>query len=604
MRMGKRTLLRNILIFVLGLAFLAPTSPANATIANKATVSATIAPVSNSGYVAFDLGAGQNLDNYTRWWCVSIDNSVPTSASAYLRPWTPTDYRDNISSSWGDTSRGETFGQDRCWNSSFYSFSSAGVLINLSSLASGDHNLKISVRGCGDEFIRCDLSSTEPASNVVSKTIAKTIAKLVVDQANSFSQYDQSSEAYYLSEFVKKSPDISEVYMKSWCLQVDGQNFTRELASPASVVNWLQLDASWVDGCVQIPNRGIDDTSDYHMVISIDAFKIGLGAHTFGFKAELQNGESISFERVITGTGSVAPRTSELNAEQRDHDLHLNLEIAWPMDIPASADVEWFVDDASLGKNVVNTAATYADKVISPALVSAGTHGITAKLTTSDGSLVVKQTSVDIDNRPATLTFSPSLNKTYKTGSTVAISGSFLDAVGFEPNSAKIRTKQYGKAWSAWKSIRVTGGLLTLSQKIILNTTVQVSAVSKWDGTTYLSQTTINVAPIVFKYTQTAKRTKLKQFLQGAIVTYKVTTDKAYSGTCVMLLKTDYAFNFALVELGAELKYGYIKVKNGVGSGTVTVKFNGIYDSGILCSAPGYKDISRTGSKWIFGVTH
>ena len=600
--MGKLHKFRSVLSLILGLVLLTPGAPANAQISSKAVIGAVAAPVQNASKVAFDLGSAQTLDNYTRWWCVSIDNSIPTNASTYVRPWTATDYRDGFLSSWASST--DTVGTERCWRSDFYSLPSAGVLIDLEPLTPGDHNLTISVRGCSDGFISCALSSTELASNVISKTIAMPIAKLVVDQSYSVAEYDDWNKKYDLRELVKKSPNVSTTHMKSWCLKIDGRNFTRDLASPNSVANWLGWNLTWADGCVQVPNPDIDDSQNYYMAISVDPFKIGLGSHTFSMKAELQNGESISIERSIIGTGSLAPHLNDLSAQQRTSDLHLNLGIEWPLDKPVSAEIEWLVDDVSVGKSSVSIGSTVAEKNISAEEITSGTHNVTAKLTTSDGLVVVKQTSIDIDNRPATVTFNPSLDKTYKTGSNVSIAGSFLDAAGFEPSTAKIRTKQFGKPWSAWKTVKVSAGYFSTTQKITLNTAVQVSAISTWDGATYMSQATINVVPAVFKYTESAKRTKVNGFLQGSVVTYKVTADKTYTGTCVMLLRTDYAFNFALVYLGAESKFGYIKLKNGVGSGTVTVKYNGEYDSSILCSAPGYKDVYRANSKWVFGVTH
>lgn len=604
--MGTRKFFRKIATLALVAFLLSPTLPANAAIASKAFITATKAPVRYADKVAFDLDVDKTLYNYTHWWCVSIDNKAPEPnvVKTYLEPWWDTDYRDNIGNRWGNTSDGEIFGQNTCWTSSFFSFSSAGVLTDLSLLPAGNHSLQVSIRGCGDGYSSCALASTELASNLISEIIAIPVAKLVEDQINSDSRYIQEGGYYHIREWLYKKPDVPSVFMKSWCVKIDGKGFTKDLAIGHTVSQWLFNDKTWIDGCVQVPDRDAEQNSDYGMDLYIDAFKLGLGSHTFAFKAELQNGQSISFERVITGTGTIAPRTQPLVAEQRYSDLHLKMGISWPFDKPASAEVEWFVDGTSVIKNSVSTSAEFAETVIPGINLTSGSHEVTAKLTTSAGSVLVEKTSVSIDNRPATVTFSQSLDKTYKTGSTVVISGNFLDAEGFEPKSARIRTKQYGKAWTAWKTIKVTGGYFALSQKILLNTSVQVSADSTWDGATYLGQAEIKVAPVVFKYTESAKRTKLKSFLQGAVVTYKVTTDKTYSGTCVVMLETKYAFNFALVWLGAETKWSSLKIKNGVGTGTVTVKYNGQYSSSILCSAPGYKDVYRSDSNWIFRVTN
>ena len=608
--MGTRKFFKKITILALVALLFAPTLPANAAIAKKAFITATTAPVRYADKVAFDLDEDKRAYNYTHWWCVSIDNKAPEPnvVKMYLEPWWDTEYRDDwardSNHKWGDTSEGEVLGQNSCWTSSFFSFSSAGLLVNLSLLSPGNHTLQVSIRGCGDGYASCELSATELASNVISEIIAIPVAKLVEDQIDSNSYYSQEGGYYRVREWLDKKPDVPGVFMKSWCLKIDGQGFTKDLAVDNSFSQWLFNDKTWIDGCVQVPARNAEEASDYGMDLYIDAFKLGLGSHTFAFKAELQNGQSISFERVITGTGTIAPRTTPITAEQRSNYLHLNMGIIWPFDKPASAAVEWFVDGNSVTKDFLNTKTSFAETSIPSADIAPGWHEVTAKLTTSDGSEVIQKGSAGINKRPATVTFSRSLDKTYKTGSTVAISGHFLDADGFEPKSAKIRTKQHGKAWTAWKTIKVTGGYFSVSQKILLNTAVQVSAASTWDRASYLSETEIAVVPAVFKYTESAKRTKLKSFLQGAVVTYKVTTDKTYSGTCVMMLETKYAFNFALVWLGAETKWGYLKIKNGVGTGTVTVKYNGQYSSSILCSAPGYKDVYRSDSNWIFRVTN
>lgn len=154
--------------------------------------------------------------------------------------------------------------------------------------------------------------------------------------------------------------------------------------------------------------------------------------------------------------------------------------------------------------------------------------------------------------------------------------------------TVEYRKKVYGKAWTTWKKYTVkSGGEFNFTDTFEFNSQVQLRA--KLSGNVYTTKSIsvpvrINYAlPLSFY----SKSTKIKNgYAQGGTITIKFGGDKAFNGTCTVRASTAYAFNFALVLMGSESHFTVFKVKNGIGSGKITMRWNGEVDVGALCEDP------------------
>jgi alpha-tubulin suppressor-like RCC1 family protein len=161
------------------------------------------------------------------------------------------------------------------------------------------------------------------------------------------------------------------------------------------------------------------------------------------------------------------------------------------------------------------------------------------------------------------------------------------------PKSIEYRKKVYGKGWTAWKSFKLSSaGNFNFTDAFEFSSKVEIR--SKLSGSTYTTKAiaipvAINYALPLGFYTNS---TKIKNgYTQGGEVTVKFGGDKAFNGTCTVLAKTDYAFNFALVSMGSESKFTVFKVKNGTGSGKVAMKWNGQVKVSALCEDPKFVSV-------------
>lgn len=154
--------------------------------------------------------------------------------------------------------------------------------------------------------------------------------------------------------------------------------------------------------------------------------------------------------------------------------------------------------------------------------------------------------------------------------------------------TVEYRKKVYGKAWTNWKKYTVkSGGEFSFTDTFEFNSQVQLRA--KLAGNVYTTKSIsvpvrINYAlPLSFY----SKSTKIKNgYSQGGTITIKFGGDKSFNGTCTVSARTEYAFNFALVLMGSESHFTVFKVKNGIGSGKITMRWNGEVDVGALCEDP------------------
>ena len=161
------------------------------------------------------------------------------------------------------------------------------------------------------------------------------------------------------------------------------------------------------------------------------------------------------------------------------------------------------------------------------------------------------------------------------------------------PKTIEYRKKVYGKSWTTWKTSKLnSSGGFSFSDSFEFNSKVELRA--KLNGSSYTTKAlsvpvAINYALPLSFYTKPNKT--LNGYTQGGEITVKFGGDKAFNGTCTVLAQTDYAFNFALVSVGKESRFTSFKVKNGSGSGKVTMRWNGKVNISALCEDPRFVDI-------------
>jgi alpha-tubulin suppressor-like RCC1 family protein len=185
-----------------------------------------------------------------------------------------------------------------------------------------------------------------------------------------------------------------------------------------------------------------------------------------------------------------------------------------------------------------------------------------------------------------------------RTKQKITLSGTLLMQNLCDPEATTVeyRKKVYGKAWTTWKKYAVkSGGQFSFTDTFEFNSQVQLRA--KLAGNVYTTKSIsvpvrINYAlPLSFY----SKSTKIKNgYAQGGTITIKFGGDKSFNGTCTVRASTAYAFNFALVLMGSESHFTVFKVKNGVGSGKITMRWNGEVDVGALCEDPKFVRILDT----------
>jgi len=183
-------------------------------------------------------------------------------------------------------------------------------------------------------------------------------------------------------------------------------------------------------------------------------------------------------------------------------------------------------------------------------------------------------------------------SKVMLNGSSIKIGGS-VSNMCFTPKTVSFRHKETGKAWSSWSSHPVTKAQkFSVTRKYSGNTLVQFQV--KDGKETYQTeqlpiQMRIRFAlPLSFSWKSVRNA---QGFNQGGNVTIKFTGDREFNGTCTVLSETDYAFNFAGVGVGSESRFTQFKVRNGYGTGQVTMRWNGRATVGALCEDPKFTDI-------------
>ena len=177
-------------------------------------------------------------------------------------------------------------------------------------------------------------------------------------------------------------------------------------------------------------------------------------------------------------------------------------------------------------------------------------------------------------------------------GQSVKLTGSLANMC-FAPKTVSFRYKETGKPWSSWSSYPVTGSnKFSVTKKFSSNALYQFLVK---DGTRTYKTSNLKAnmrikyaLPLSFSW----KSIKNSQgFNQGGSVTIKFTGDREFNGKCTVLSQTKNAFNFALTPMGSESKFTQFNVRNGQGTGSLTMRWNGIAKVGASCSDPKFVDI-------------
>lgn len=179
-------------------------------------------------------------------------------------------------------------------------------------------------------------------------------------------------------------------------------------------------------------------------------------------------------------------------------------------------------------------------------------------------------------------------------GSSVTTTGS-LKGMCHSPKVVEFRSKGVGKSWTTWEKHSVSKDQkFSVSKKFVGNTKVQFRVK---DGTKYYLTDELQIdmrikfALPISVYWKSAKNPQ--GFNQGGIITIKFGGDKEFSGTCTVLAETADGYNFALTYMGPETRFTQFKVRNGVGSGNVSMRWNGKVTVGAICKDPKFTEISE-----------
>jgi hypothetical protein len=172
----------------------------------------------------------------------------------------------------------------------------------------------------------------------------------------------------------------------------------------------------------------------------------------------------------------------------------------------------------------------------------------------------------------------------------------FIDSCT-EAKSVQYREKQYGKEWSSWQDYRrgrAGNFSITKTFRGLSRYQIRVKNVgNKWRQSSIMS---VNVQtrtsrPLTFS----SSSFRISQgFTQGGSIRVKFAGDKEFSGKCTLRAQTNYAFNFALTFMGRESRASSFDVRNGRGSGTISVKYNGHFKLDAICLDPKFTEIATS----------
>jgi hypothetical protein len=256
---------------------------------------------------------------------------------------------------------------------------------------------------------------------------------------------------------------------------------------------------------------------------------------------------------------------------------------------PAPGNYRWSAWDYSSGTLLCQNIT---EETCRPAKTTLGKTYRVKVFATNDVGTGLGSVSASFKNCSSTPSISTSLSSSTPTsGSRLTISGRIVDFCPTYPSVVYFRERQYGKSWTGWSRYYISSSKkFSFSKYYPVPTELQFKA-TNGNKQVVTASRTVNVKPGTFKYSLTTKRTYTKQgFAQGGILTYKLSTGRGYNGMCAILADTDYAFNFALTPVGEEHKIGSFKMRNGYGSGTLQLRWNGVVSASISCESAAFPD--------------
>jgi len=164
-------------------------------------------------------------------------------------------------------------------------------------------------------------------------------------------------------------------------------------------------------------------------------------------------------------------------------------------------------------------------------------------------------------------------------------------------DSVIVRFKQAGESWSGITKFPTNlNQSFRISRKFPANTKVQIGVDLGWKKVWQPSWMVINIEelPARHEFSVTYSNLKTKSFNQGGILYYKFQSDKPFNGTCGAIANNDNAFNFALTYMGSESHLATFKVKNGYGTGSQQMRWNGVVGVTLVCTSEAFKTVTES----------
>ena len=198
--------------------------------------------------------------------------------------------------------------------------------------------------------------------------------------------------------------------------------------------------------------------------------------------------------------------------------------------------------------------------------------------------------------RPSISSWQSSVNPTASRNTT--ISGEITGCPYVSLSAVIVRFKQAGQSWSGINTFPVNGKSFSISKRFPANTKVQIGVDLGWKKVWQPLGMALSVEelPARHEFSVTYSNLKTKGFNQGGVLYYKFQSDRLFNGTCGAIANNGNAFNFALTYMGSESHLATFKVKNGYGSGSQEMRWNGIVGITLVCTSDSFKTVTETSS--------
>jgi hypothetical protein len=368
-----------------------------------------------------------------------------------------------------------------------------------------------------------------------------------------------------------------------------GSNSQGQTTIPANLGNILQISAGGNTSCA-ITNlgRGIcwggQKSTGLLQIGSVT--KIFAGWQNSCALVDVGKIYCFNGEASIFRFGTYAPQLPSFKIAKSPLGVKVTLQNTWNLDTTWSRGTTWVVEN-QMGDQLCTTTTSVCefDPNTKNKNFSVTVHAVNS-LGSSGRTISNEITYCGLGSPRITTTVSD-VNPV--SGALATITGDIIDSCE-APIGVQMRQKAYGASWSSWKTYPVTNNHFEVSPKVVTATDFEFKTVV---GKSIDSKGTARVVP---SYSDvglvvTGKSAKTSQgFNQGGKLTFNIYAPSFYSGRCTMLAETQYAFNFALTHMGSETKVGYFTVKNGRGSGTLTMRWNGEVRARTLCESPAFSN--------------